>query len=136
MIATGLFVVSASGLAFAQNADVELGKQEYLIACAGCHGEDGGGTGPLAELLSIETPSLTKITERTGGGDFPYQNTLLLIDGRNDIRAHGGEMPIWGERFMGDVRAHDNPTLTPEYAELVTKGRLLALVEYLASIQK
>lgn len=133
---TCLVLAMTAGAAMAQNSDTELGRQEFMVACAGCHGESGKGTGPLAALLSIETPSLTTITERTGGGDFPYRNTTLIIDGRNDIRAHGGEMPIWGDRFMATIRKEDSPYMTGDFADLLVKGRILALVQYLESIQE
>ncbi|MDV7145487.1 c-type cytochrome [Tropicimonas sp. TH_r6] len=124
------------GLAMAAENGVERGKQEYMIACAGCHGESAKGTGPIAGILSIETPDLTTITERTGGGEFPYRNTTLVIDGRDAIRAHGGDMPIWGDRFVSAVRRDDPPWATPEAAELVAMGRILALVRYLESVQE
>lgn len=114
----------------AQNATIEAGAREYMVACAGCHGETGMGDGPLAGLLEIETPNLTTITERTGGGDFPFYNTLMLIDGR-DVRAHGGEMPIWGERFHASATSQRGET-----ADMVARGRILALVSYLRSIQQ
>ena len=136
MLTVGICLGMAPGLVMAQANGVELGKQEYMIACAGCHGESGKGTGPLASLLSIETPDLTTITERTGGGEFPYRNTTLLIDGRDDIRAHGGDMPIWGDRYMATLRARDDPYMTGEAANLMVMGRVLALVRYLESIQE
>ncbi|WP_093359967.1 c-type cytochrome [Tropicimonas isoalkanivorans] len=136
ILAAGAMLALSTGVALAQEAEAKLGEQEYMIACAGCHGEDGKGSGPMAELLVINPPDLTKITERTGGGAFPYYNTMILIDGRNDIRAHGGPMPIWGDRFMSDMRAHDAAWVTPESVKLAVKGRILALTQYLASIQQ
>ncbi|MFC0161024.1 c-type cytochrome [Mameliella alba] len=114
----------------AQDPDIAAGKREYMVACAGCHGESGKGDGPLAGILEIHTPSLTTITERTGGGDFPFYNTLKLIDGR-DVRAHGGAMPIWGERFRASATSQRGET-----EEMVARGRILSLVYYLQSIQE
>lgn len=124
------FLIAVPTLSLAQNADIKAGEQEYMVACAGCHGESGKGDGPLAGLLEIETPSLTTITARTGGGDFPFYNTLKLIDGR-DVRAHGGNMPIWGERFQVSATSQRGET-----ADMVARGRLLSLVYYLESIQE
>jgi mono/diheme cytochrome c family protein len=112
--------------------DGDLGAREYVIACAGCHGETGMGDGPIAGLLDIETPNLTTLAERSGGA-FPYEETLRMIDGRNDIRAHGSEMPVWGDRFFVSAAVSDG--LDPAQSELVAKGRILALVGYLKSIQ-
>lgn len=108
----------------------DVGKQEYMAACAGCHGESGLGDGPLADLLKIETPNLTTINERHGNVGFPFYNTLKLIDGR-EVRAHGGAMPIWGDRFQVSATSQRGET-----SEMVARGRILALVEYLESIQQ
>ncbi|MGG7643705.1 c-type cytochrome [Rhodovulum sp. YNF3179] len=126
----GAFLIAMPAQSLAQDATIEAGAREYMVACAGCHGESGKGDGPLAGLLQIKTPSLTKITERTGGGDFPFNNTLKLIDGR-DVRAHGGDMPIWGERFQASASSQRGET-----ADMVGRGRILALVYYLESIQE
>jgi mono/diheme cytochrome c family protein len=104
------------------------------VACAGCHGEDGKGNGPLAEFMNIETPDLTRISERMEGR-FPIGNTLLLIDGRETLRAHGGEMPVWGDRFAM-AAALAEPNASSEDVELEALGRILALVYYLESIQE
>ncbi len=126
------------GAAHAQDADLEAGRTEYLSACAGCHGRDARGDGPMADLMKIETPDLTRLSERAGG-TFPFRNTLLLIDGRNEVRAHGGEMPVWGDRYMTTMtREQDEmrPPRWPEDPELLVLGRLLSLVTYLESIQE
>ena len=118
------FLVAAPMQVLAQDADVEAGHQEFRASCAGCHGETGKGDGPLAGLLGIETPSLTLITKRSGGGDFPFYNTLKLIDGR-DVRAHGGEMPLWGERFQTSATSQRGET-----ADMVARGRILACCRF------
>jgi mono/diheme cytochrome c family protein len=128
------FIACAAALlsphAFAQ--DSGLGAREYVIACAGCHGDSGKGDGPIAGLLEIETPDLTRLAEHAGG-TFPYEATLSMIDGRNDIRAHGSQMPVWGDRFFVSAATSDGPD--PVQAELMAKGRMIALVGYLRSIQ-
>lgn len=130
-IFSGLAAALIAGSAVAQDADA--GRAEYMSACAGCHGESGLGDGPLAALINIETPDLTQLAANAGGS-FPYQETLRIIDGRSDVRAHGSKMPVWGNRYVKgatfDYYAY------PEDAELIAQGRLLALVEYLGAIQK
>ncbi|RBI86156.1 cytochrome c [Rhodosalinus halophilus] len=136
-----LAALLAAGAAFAQDGATEesaLGRAEYMIACAGCHGESGKGDGPLAGLLDISTPDLTELSKRYSGS-FPFRNTLLLIDGRNDIRAHGSEMPVWGDRYMSSAEAvamEQFPGMSREVADAITRGRLLSLVYYLESIQQ
>ncbi|SNS76003.1 c-type cytochrome [Tropicimonas sediminicola] len=126
----GLCVALAPTAALAQDRDVELGQQEYLVACAGCHGESGMGDGPLADLLNITTPSLLELSQ-ANDGSFPYEAVLTTIDGRDGVRAHGSTMPIWGERFQISATSQRGET-----AEMVARGRILSLVYYLQSIQK
>lgn len=119
--------VVATGAA-AQDA---VGKQEFMIACAGCHGETAKGDGPLAGLLKIGTPDLTRMTENNGGV-FPYEYALWVIDGRKLIRMHGNaSMPVWGERFQSSATSQRGET-----AEMIARGRILSLVYYLQSIQQ
>lgn len=117
--------------ALGAEAQEEIGRNEYMVACAGCHGESGKGNGPLAGLLNIETPDLTTLASAKGGGEFPFQYTLWMVDGRNIIRAHGSEMPIWGDRFQSSATSQRGET-----AEMVARGRMLSLVYYIQSIQQ
>jgi mono/diheme cytochrome c family protein len=120
-----------AALAYAPaSAQDVTGEYEYMVACAGCHGESGKGDGPLAGLLEIHTPDLTRLTHRAGG-TFPYQNTILLIDGRNEVRAHGSAMPIWGDRYQASATSQRGET-----ADMVARGRILSLISYLQSIQE
>jgi mono/diheme cytochrome c family protein len=106
------------------------GEREYMIACAGCHGESGKGDGPLAGLLNIGTPDLTGLAARNDGV-FPFEYTVFMIDRRDVIPVHGNEMPIWGERFQASATSQRGET-----AEMVARGRILSLVYYLQSIQQ
>lgn len=118
--------------------ETELGRKEYTVACAGCHGATGKGDGPIAQLIDITTPDLTRLAAQAGGR-FPFRETLLTIDGRNDLRAHGSEMPIWGDRYMSaseSVAMAQFPGMSAEVAQAITRGRLLSLVYYLDSIQQ
>ena len=128
-LVAGAFGLALIAFAGPISAD-EVGQSEFMNFCSGCHGADGTGDGPVVATMQIETPDLTTITERTGGGDFPFWNTLKLIDGR-EVRAHGGEMPLWGERFQMSATSRRGET-----AEMVARGRILSLVTYLQSIQQ
>ena len=127
LVLAAAIVALAHAPAVAQDA---TGEYEYMVACAGCHGESGKGDGPLADLLEIHTPDLTTLTHKAGG-TFPYQNTILLIDGRNEIRAHGSAMPIWGDRYQASASSQRGET-----ADMVARGRILSLISYLQSIQE
>lgn len=106
------------------------GEKEYMIACAGCHGESAKGDGPVAGVLNIETPDLTGLAARNGG-TFPFQYTLSMIDRRNVTPVHGDAMPIWGDRFQASATSQRGET-----AEMVARGRILSLVYYLESVQQ
>lgn len=108
----------------------DAGEREYLVACAGCHGERAMGDGPLAGLLNISTPGLLQLAQGNDG-TFPFEAVLMTIDGRDGIRAHGEPMPIWGERFQASATSQRGET-----ADMVARGRILSLVYYLASIQE
>ena len=58
--------LGASALS-AQSLSLELGKFEYMNSCAGCHGIDGNGKGPLADLLSVAPSDLTQLQKNNGG---------------------------------------------------------------------
>lgn len=136
--AMGLCAGGAGMAQDASDATLEAGRTEFLSACAGCHGQDARGDGPMADLMKISTPDLTKLTERAGG-QFPFRNTLLLIDGRNVVRAHGGDMPIWGDRYFTQA-VREGLEMTgphmPNPPDEVVLGRVLSLVSYLETVQE
>jgi mono/diheme cytochrome c family protein len=128
--------MGAGELAADQTADKPVpAAAEFRKSCAACHGADGKGDGPMAILLTVETPDLTVLAERNGG-TFPFDYVMRLIDGRSAIGPHGTrEMPIWGDRYMLDLPAEfrRDPYRT-RTAELV-RARILELTYYIQSIQ-
>ncbi len=128
MTAAALALAAAPNLGVAQQ---DLGEVEYQTACAVCHGESALGNGPLAALLKINVPGLTGLA-KANGGVFPVMETLQKIDGRSPLQAHGGPMPVWGDRYTASAEALGGPFA----AETVARGRLLSLVYYLESIQE
>lgn len=127
-LALVLALVPALPVAAQENVE---GREIFVGACAGCHGEDGTGDGPMAELLTVPVPDLTAITEREGG-TFPWLKIVHMVDGRTGLRGHGGPMPIFGAVFTGDTVAADGPDGTP----VITSNRVLEVVDYLMSIQR
>ena len=125
-----LSAILASFLGIQSVAADSPGEREYFVACSGCHGESAKGDGPLAELLKIGTPDLTGLAARNGG-EFPFEYTLLMIDRRILLDAHGSEMPVWGDRYQATAISQPGET-----AEMIARGRLLSLVYYLESIQE
>lgn len=113
----------------AQEQEVLLtGQREYQYTCAVCHGQDGSGKGPLAELLKKPPPDLTQL-RTNNGGQFPFWRVYRVIDGREEVMAHGTRtMPVWGAHFLSEAGGG------PLDEERVL-GRILSLVSYLESIQ-
>ena len=130
LVAAGT-LLAAAGPALADS----VGEQEYMVACAICHGESGKGQGPFAPLLNIETPDLTQLAadNAKAPGTFPFLDVMMIVDGRTGVRAHGDtSMPIWGERYAASAAE----TAGPYGSELEVRGRILSLVNYLESIQE
>ncbi|MBF9033766.1 c-type cytochrome [Rhodobacterales bacterium HKCCE2091] len=125
-------VASAAILSVGMAAEAQesAGQHEFIQACASCHGADGRGDGPLAGHLAMELPDLTTITARNDG-EFPMLDVIMTIDGRAARATHGFPMPVWGDRFETEA----GMTFGPYGGELVVRGRILALAEYLHSIQ-
>jgi mono/diheme cytochrome c family protein len=115
----------------AQQAGPSAGAQEYAVACAVCHGESGMGAGPMTQYLNIEVPGLTRLAA-ANDGVFPYLEMFQIIDGRTGVRGHGGPMPVWGDRYSASAQED----FGIHGAEVVTRGRIAVLTDYLLSIQE
>jgi mono/diheme cytochrome c family protein len=127
----GLGIVGRSGSAAAQESEViAAGEIEYQRHCATCHGMDARGDGPLAKYLTVKPADLTQLAKKNGG-EFPFWQTYRIIDGRDEIRAHGTrEMPVWGQRFLAEQGSKDR------YSETEVTGRILGLLFYLRHVQE
>lgn len=114
--------------------DINIGKDLYDQYCATCHGADGGGSGPLTEIMMDKPSDLRKLAanNEVDPGVFPMLRVIHVIDGRSGLRAHGGPMPTYGNVFMAEtVDSHEKVG-----AVLETRGRILSLAMYLESIQE
>ena len=130
-IRAAMIALATTGAASAQEVDVEDGKNLFLNSCWQCHGLDAKGSGPMAEMLAIETPDLTQLSKRNGG-EFPTEAVAMQIDGRSPVLAHGGEMPIFGQSLESD----QNVTLRMTSGQQVMTGVPLAnVIVYLESLQ-
>jgi mono/diheme cytochrome c family protein len=88
----------------ARPQDADKGRTQYVENCAGCHGDDGKGAGPLSAKLKTKPTDLTVLAKRNHGS-FDAASVYQMIDGRNGRAAHrNAEMPIWGCR-------HDTPAI-------------------------
>ncbi|MBN2907865.1 MAG: c-type cytochrome [Rhodobacteraceae bacterium] len=119
----------------AQAQQMTLGEAEFVNSCAQCHGLSGTGDGVLAGYLNTPLPDLTGL-QAANGGVFPVSYIYRVIEGGATVGAHGTrEMPAWGQRYSYDA----NRVLGMEHSEAemggFVRGRILALIEYIASIQ-
>ena len=104
------------------------GETEFQNHCAACHGEDGKGHGPVADLFKTSLPDLTQLSAKNRGF-FPYIHVYHTIDGRNVERAHGTiKMPVWGERYTEDRK--------DEVGQRMAHARIFELIVYLQSLQE
>jgi mono/diheme cytochrome c family protein len=109
-----------------------IGSDEYRISCLSCHGVGGRGDGPVAKFMTLKPTDLTALA-KNNGGEYPYLRVFLMIDGREDVAAHGERaMPVWGARYRKDME----PTYGPFGGEEVIHGRILELVYYIQSLQQ
>ncbi len=133
-LVTGFIMVLAVNAATVLAEDA--GKQDFLAHCSSCHGIDGKGRGPM--YLTTETkPSDLTLLSQSHSGNFPYVQVRQVIDGRVDkgnSRSHlHGDMPVWGEVFVG---AKGNSPEAKMHGEALAKMRILNIVDYLVSIQR
>lgn len=106
----------------------EAGRQEFNIYCVPCHGESAKGDGVAAAALKEKPADLTMIAARAGG-TFDPEKVAEIIDGRQDMPAHGSrEMPIWGDHLGADAEDEGDQ-------ESLTQGRVALLVAYLETLQ-
>ena len=105
---------------------VARGRVSYRLYCRSCHGERATGGGPVADLLKVPPPDLTRIAERNGG-EFPAEKIRQMIDGREEVKGHGDrDMPVWGLAFRVVEDSED---------EAMVQVKIERLVHYLESLQ-
>lgn len=116
--------------------EMTLGEFEYQNSCIACHGASGKGDGPVSDFLSgAVVPDLTVLQENNGGV-FPVAAVYKVIEGSDVVSVHGTrDMPIWGKRLSQRAERSADAPFSPTDAELYSRTRILALVDYLASIQ-
>lgn len=124
----GFAAVLATGACGDEAAAPPSGEALYLTYCASCHGRDGTGDGPVAEVLEREPTDLTGLAAE---GKFAEGNLIEVIDGRRVVPAHGTrQMPVWGAIFESELEGGD--AVTHRTARLRTG----VLVDYLRTIQR
>lgn len=126
---------AAGGALAAEKAvrKIDLGKMEYESNCASCHGASGKGDGVLRPYLTKSTTDLTMLSKQNGGV-FPINRVYEVIDGRTDVKAHGGrDMPVWGRDYS--IKAAEYYIDVPYDPDAYVRGRILALIDYIYRLQ-
>lgn len=122
-------LIAAPGNSQAQQRRVDVGKLEYEANCASCHGVKGKGDGPLKSFLSKGPSDITTLTKRNGGV-FPINRVYEVIDGREEVKAHGPrEMPVWGRDYI--YKAEDDL----RDPEVYVRYKTLSLIDYVYRLQ-
>ncbi|OHC66738.1 MAG: hypothetical protein A3H93_11030 [Rhodocyclales bacterium RIFCSPLOWO2_02_FULL_63_24] len=133
-LAAVMIVGSVATAAAAADKLMDVGKFEYEGACAVCHGITGKGNGPFMGQLATRVPDLT-VLAANNGGVFPFDRVYQVIDGRQELKAHGTrEMPIWGRSFRMQSSAFFE-NYPPHDIESSARSRILALTEYVYRLQ-
>ncbi|PFG63154.1 cbb3-type cytochrome c oxidase subunit III [Thioclava sp. ES.031] len=108
----------------------QMGADLYQNYCATCHGKSAAGDGPLSEYFTTQVPALTQLSANNNG-EFPLARVVHLIDGGQQMPFHRGAMPSFGSTMMEETAG----TVGALNAEVYTRGQILLIAEYLASIQ-
>jgi mono/diheme cytochrome c family protein len=122
------FALVASPMA-AQNLDE--GAAAFANHCAGCHGAEAKGDGPMASLLRVPPADLTALSA-TNDGAFPLARVIARIDGTTEVAAHGDPMPVFGMLLQGPSVA----TVAPDGREVVAAEEIVSIAEWLATQQR
>lgn len=113
---------------------VDLGKTEYELNCAHCHGATGKGNGPTAEFLTPRPADLTGLA-KANGGILPVVHIYDTIIGKERTAGHGTiEMPAFSTVY--GLKAGEHYVDVPYDPEAFTRGRILVLIEYINRLQE
>jgi mono/diheme cytochrome c family protein len=108
------------------------GRVSFRLYCGSCHGAGGHGDGSVAKFLKVEPANLTLLAQKYNG-TLPEEELARVIDGREEVGAHGRrEMPIWGDVFqdpLADTRE------TGETGEERSARKIKELIMFLRTIQ-
>jgi mono/diheme cytochrome c family protein len=125
----------AGGAAAIGPDELKGAAEDFYFRCAVCHGPQGKGDGPMAQVLTVKPADLTRIAERNGGV-FPDERVFRTISGLDIPPAHGTrEMPVWGDLFLGEALENSVSMEDARNAAAQVTQRINRLIAYLKTIQ-
>ena len=112
----------------AEDDPIASGKASFDLYCANCHGNDGSGNGPVADLLKVPPPDLTLLAVNNDG-TYPVDSVYQTIDGRDQMAGHfTREMPVWGNVWTDENGGAE--------AEAEMARQINEMVEYIRTLQQ
>jgi mono/diheme cytochrome c family protein len=131
MMRKSLMLLPLMLAACVEETEIPDGRAAFMQDCAGCHGVDAKGSGPLVSGIGLIAADLTQISSNNGG-TFPRQRIMAVIDGLNRDPHFSNAMPEFGAGDLGEavIVEDDNGIGTP------TPIGLIALADYLEQIQE
>lgn len=132
LLAVAIILPNTTGareLLGSDDAIVNTGHTLFQRYCSSCHGGEGQGAHVEGTMKNIRAPDLTGIAERNGG-TLPFWELYEVISGTELLPAHGRDMPIWGKQLRETL------PMDGDDASSVVRGRILAIMAYLATMQK
>lgn len=127
--------IAIAGQVPAQDGQL-LGMVEYQNSCAMCHGAEGLGDGALADQLQSAPANLTAL-QAENGGTFPVSYIYEVIAHSFEVGAHGtSDMPAWGLRYSEEADQLLGEGATEAERQDFVTFRILALIEYLMTLQE
>jgi mono/diheme cytochrome c family protein len=113
----------------------EVGKEDYLKLCSGCHGVTGKGDGPNAKSLRKPPADLTKLSQ-SNNGSFPLVRVYYAMDGKLEVIVHGPrDMPSFFETLKKDIMSRRGDYLSAELVESLARIRMIEVIAYVMSLQ-
>jgi mono/diheme cytochrome c family protein len=130
-VTAGAILSFVPGAVLAKAPKIDLGKSEYASNCAVCHGIAGKGDGTYNQTL--KHPANLTLLAKENKGVFPYQRVWAIIDGREQIEAHGTrDMPIWGAYYRAIDGANRSGSYNPEP---YVRAKITSLIDYIGRLQ-
>lgn len=109
--------------------EVPSGATLYKQNCVSCHGVSGAGDGSLAADLPVP-PANLRMLAQGNGGTFPAERVMATVYGYRG-KTYQGLMP----EFSAVLDSPEVIWRTPDGREIATPSALLALAQYLETLQ-